>query len=139
VGVDDQCKENKTLEGKLEGGRWGGLLGNVTTPTPIIIRREAIREVHDFKYLGSTLTTFEDLEKELSHRWALVTSKFAQLQPMQSNNQISLRTKMVFYRACISLTLFYGCELWALTQAQARKFNAILMGFLRKLSRVKWW
>ncbi len=23
-GVDNQCKENKTLEGKLEGGRWGG-------------------------------------------------------------------------------------------------------------------
>jgi hypothetical protein len=80
--VDDQCKENKTLEGKLEGGRWGGLFGNVTMPTPIIIRREAIGEVHDFKYLGSTLTTFEDLEKELSHRWALVTSKFAQLQPI---------------------------------------------------------
>jgi hypothetical protein len=72
---------------KLWKGNWkvvdgGGLLGNVTTPTPIIIRREAIGEVHDFKYLGSTLTTFEDLEKELSHRWALVTSKFAQLQPI---------------------------------------------------------
>jgi hypothetical protein len=46
---------------------------------------------------------------------------------------------MVFYKACIPSTLLYECESWALTQAQARKFNAIHMGFLCKLLGVKWW
>ncbi len=26
MGIDDQCKQNKTLEGRLEGGRWGGVV-----------------------------------------------------------------------------------------------------------------
>ncbi len=69
MGVNNQCKKNKILEGKLEGGKWGALLRNVMTPTPIIIRREAIGEVQDFKYLGSTLEIFGDLEKELSRHW----------------------------------------------------------------------
>jgi len=117
----------------------GALLRNVTTPTPIIIRVEAIGEVKDFKYLGSMLITFRDMEKELSRHWALTIGKFAQLQPIWSNNHISLHTKIVFYKACISSTLLCGCESWALTQAQVRKFNAIHMGFLRKLLGVKWW
>jgi hypothetical protein len=56
----------------------GALLRNVMTPTPIIIRVKAIGEVKDFKYLGSTLITFRDMEKELSRHWALATGKFAQ-------------------------------------------------------------
>jgi hypothetical protein len=46
---------------------------------------------------------------------------------------------MVFYRACILSTLLYECEVWALTHAQAGKLNVIQMGFLHKLSEVKWW
>jgi hypothetical protein len=128
---------------KLWKGDWrvsGGIQpGNDSTPAPIIIRGEAIEEVQDFKYLGSTLTTSGELEKELSRRWALATGKFAQLEPIWSNSQISLRTKMLFYKACIPSTLLYGCESWALTQAQAGKLNAIHMRFLRQLSGVKWW
>ncbi len=79
MGVDDQCKGNKTLEGILEGGRWGGTTWKCHNAHPIIIQGEAIGEVQDFKYLGSALVVFGDLEKELSHCWALVTGKFAQL------------------------------------------------------------
>jgi len=49
----------------------GALPGNIMTAIPIVIQGEAIREVQDFKYLGCTFVAFEDLEKEL-------TSKFAQ-------------------------------------------------------------
>jgi hypothetical protein len=118
-GVDDQCKENKFWRGdwKVVDGGGGALPGNVTMPTPIIIQREEIGEVQDFKYLGSTLTISKGLDKELSCCWALATNKFVQLQPIWSNSEILLWTKMVFYKACISSILLYGCELWAFTQA----------------------
>jgi hypothetical protein len=93
----------------------GALLGKVTTLTPIIIRGEAIGEVQYFKYLGSTLATSRNLEKELNRHWVLATSKFVQLEPIWSNSQILLQAKMVFYRACNLSTLFYGCESWAFT------------------------
>jgi hypothetical protein len=107
--------------------------------TPIINRGEAIGEVHDFKYLGSTVATFRDLEKELNHYWELTTGKFVQFQPIWSIAKFCYGPIWFFTRPYIPSTLLYECESWALTQAQARKFNAIHMGFLHKLFRAKWW
>ncbi len=111
----------------------------VAPAPPIIIRGEVVEEVGEFKYLGSTLATSGGVEQELHKRWAQVVGKFAQLQPIWSNAKISLRTKMVFYQARIPPTLLYGCESWALTQAQENKLNVIHMRFLRKILDVKWW
>jgi hypothetical protein len=72
-------KKTKLWKGDWRVANGGALPGNVMTPTPIIIQGEAIGEVNDFKYLGSMLANFKDLEKELSRRWMLETSKFAQL------------------------------------------------------------
>jgi len=55
------------LERRFEGGRWEGTTWKPhNTHTHYYSRGEAIGEVQDFKYLGSMVLAFGDLEKELS-------------------------------------------------------------------------
>ena len=102
-------------------------------PTPalsaVVIRGETVEWVDEFKYLGSTTTFSGDISRELSIRAAKAVGKFAQLRSILLNRSVSLRTRMLFYRAFIPATLIYGCETWALTMAQGEWLNARHMQF----------
>ena len=116
---------------KIWRGAW---LPEAETPPPeITIRGEALGEVEDFKYLGSTLADSGGLEKELGRRKALAIGRFARLKWVWENKLITVPTKLKFYRAFIPPTLLYGCESWATTQEQERQLNVVHMRFLRKI------
>ena len=96
-------------------------------------------EVGEFRYLGGTLATSGNFEAELHCRIARATGKFAQLRPIWRNKGMSLKSKMLFYRAFIPPALLYGCEAWAITPVQEKKLNAVHMRFLRSLLGVSRW
>ena len=105
----------------------------------VVIRGERVGEVEEFRYLGGTLATSGNFEPELHCRIARATGKFAQLRPIWRNKGMSLKSKMLFYRAFIPPALLYGCEAWAIKPAQEEKLNAVHMRFLRSLLGVSRW
>jgi hypothetical protein len=122
---------------KLWHSAWPG--GCVEAAQEVVLRGETVGEVEDFKYLGGTLATSGSLDSELHCRIARATGKFAQMRPIWRNKGISIKTKMLFYRAFIPPTLLYGCEAWAITPAQVNALNAQHMRFLRSILGISRW
>jgi hypothetical protein len=95
--------------------------------------------VDEFKYLGTTTSFSGGIVQELNIRAAKAVGRFAQLRPILLNRSVSLRTRMLFYRAFIPASLIYGCESWALTTAQGEWLNARHMHFLRAMLGITLW
>jgi hypothetical protein len=53
--------------------------------------------------------------------------------------KIFLILTLLLFRDGVLPILFYGCESWHLTRAQAKKVSAFEMKCLRKISVVKWY
>jgi hypothetical protein len=69
-GLMINVRKTKLWKGDWRVANGGALPGNIMTPIPIIIQGEAIGEVQDFKYVGCTFVASEDLEKELTRKFA---------------------------------------------------------------------
>ena len=74
---------------------------------------QELKNVHQFKYLGSLLTSSCGLEEEVQRRIGLAAASFGKLsRRVFYNKDLRLHTKVKVYKAiCISI-LLYGCEAW---------------------------
>lgn len=88
--------------------------------------------VKDFVYLGSTITTQNDISAEIKRRITLANRCFFGLRRHLSNKALSQRTKETLYKTLIIPVLLYGAEAWTLS-----KTDENLLGcFERKVLRL---
>jgi hypothetical protein len=94
----------------------------------------SVKIVNSFKYLGSMLVPRGSLNAELSRRLSLAGAAFAQLRKFLCNQAVSLRTRMLVYKAIVVPTLLYGAaESWALTASQAHQLDVFNTSCLRRI------
>ena len=106
---------------------------------PIKVDDAELTSVHDFTYLGSTISKDGRLDVELQKRMAKASSAFGRLQSrLWNNHHVSMRTKCNIYRAVVVSTLLYGAESWTLYRSQVKKLHAFMMRHLRKIMGIKW-
>ena len=80
----------------------------------ITINGEDLEAVHQFQYLGSTLTDTLSLDTEINKRIGKASTTLAKLATrVWENKHLTVTTKVIVYKACISCTLLYGSESWA--------------------------
>ena len=78
------------------------------TPPAIKIGDHQLSVVEQFTYLGSTITGNLSLDKELDKRIGKATSTMARLTTkVWSNADLTLKTKMAVYKACVLSILLY--------------------------------
>ncbi|XP_052673517.1 uncharacterized protein LOC128155711 [Crassostrea angulata] len=112
---------------------------NTSTAPAIAIDDYQLDVVHQFTYLGSTITDNLSLDVELDKRIGKATSTLAQLSKrVWTNPTLKTSTKMAVYNACIISTLLYGSESWTTYSRQERRLNAFHLRCLRRILGISW-
>ena len=109
-------------------------------PEPAIrIDSNALKNVEDFTYLGSCLSSSGSLDKEITVRLAKASSAFGRLWTrVWQERGISKATKVAVYRAVVLTSLLYGCETWTFYRRHIQQLSSFHLRCLRKILGIHW-
>lgn len=112
---------------------------NTPAPPAISIDNYMLETVHQFTYLGSTVTDNLSLDTEIDKRIGKAATTLARLKSrVWTNAKLTVKTKMVVYNACVLSTLLYGCEAWTTYAHQEKKLNTFHLRSLRRILGIHW-
>ena len=116
------------------------ILGQDTPSTPAItIDDYELEVVHQFTYLGSCITDNLSLDTELDKRIGKASTTLARLtKRVWANRELTKRTKMSVYNACVLSTLLYGSETWTTHARQEKRLNSFHLRSLRRILGISW-
>ena len=83
----------------------------------------SIERVEEFKYLGTTLTNENSIQKEIKSRLKLGNACYHSLQNLLSSSLLSKNLKIKIYRTIIFPVVLYGCETWSLTLREEHRLR----------------
>lgn len=112
-------------------------INNVSTEN-ITLQGQPVEYVDSFCYLGSTLTTDGGAETDANNRLNKARAAFGRLQPVWRSSQISRRTKLRIFNACVKSTLTYGSETWLISNTITQKLQVFINKCLRIICRIFW-
>ena len=105
---------------------------DVDTSSVITIDNYELHVVHQFTYLGSTISDNLSLDTEINQHIRKAATMLGQLTTcVWENPKLTVATKTAVYKACIISTLLYGSETWTTYAKQDRKLNSFHMRSLR--------
>ena len=105
----------------------------------IIINGEALKVVQSFKYLGSTLSSDNRADKEISNRIRIACASFGKLEKrLWKRNGVRLKTKCKVYKAMVLPALLYSAETYTLYREHIRRLEAVQQRHLRRIMNIKW-
>ena len=84
---------------------------------------DAIEAVRSFKYLGSTVTSLDSIEEEVSLRIAAGSRCAWGLKKLLKSHMLSYKTKLQIYVVIIRPIVLYECETWRLTKELERQLD----------------
>ena len=76
----------------------------------LFIHNCKLEVVHEFVYLGSTITDNMSIDSELNKRIGKAAMTLSRLTKRVWSNKFSDHTKVNVYKACVISTLLYGSE-----------------------------
>ena len=83
------------------------------TEPSISIDDATLKNVENFTYLGSCLSSDASLDKEITIRLSKASNSFGRLRSRVWNERgLKEETKVAVYRAVVLSSLLYGCESW---------------------------
>ena len=111
-----------------------------TGDTAFSVADGAVKRVKDFKYLGSILSVDGSLDAELTQRMSAARHAWlSRRREVLLNHRISLPTRVRVFNTTVIPALTYGCEAWALTQAQEDQLSSFARDHMRQMCGWKWW
>ena len=102
----------------------------------LILARDGtqLKEVSDFKYLGSFVA---DSKKDFLTRKAQAWKACNKLHNIWQSN-ISRKTKLAFFRACIESILLYGSETWTMKKDLQDRLDGTYTRLLMRVQNISW-
>ena len=95
---------------------------------------ELLKQVEDFKYLGSWIADSKrDMEVRIRLAWK-VLSKLDRIW----KSKLKTELKIQFFRTTIESVLLYGAESWTLTNSMCRRLNGTCTIMLRAVVGFTW-
>ena len=116
------------------------VLGQDTPAPPVItIDDYELDVVHQFTYLGSTITDNLSLDAEIDKRIGKAATTLARLTSrVWTNPKLIVKTKMAVYNACVLSTLLYGSETWTTYARHEKRLNSFHLRSLRRIFGISW-
>ena len=112
---------------------------DVPTPPTIVIENYQLEVVHQFTYLGSTISDNLSLDVEINKRIGKAATTLGRLTlRVWENSKLTNSTKMSFYNACVISTLLYASESWTTYAKQEHKLNSFHLRSLRRILGISW-
>ena len=108
---------------------------NIPEHSPLkTISGDELKEVTDFKYLGSWVGSTEG---DIKVRKALAWKALNGMTKIWKSN-ISRKAKIDFFIATVETVLLYGCEAWTLTESLKKSLNGTYTRMLRAALNISW-
>ena len=108
-------------------------------PPSISIDGSELKNVDQFKYLGSIMSSDGTLSKEIESRISKASQSLGRLwSRVMDNWNIKLSTKLKVYKAVVLTSLLYGCETWTLYRKQIKQLESFHMRSLRRIMDIRW-
>ena len=116
------------------------VLGQDTMELPTITIDDYELDVFEhFTYLGSTITDNLSLDTEINNRIGKAATTHACLTSrVWTNLELTVKTKMVVYNACVVSTLMYGSETWTTYARQEKRLNSFHLRSIRRILGISW-
>jgi len=109
-----------------------------SSPT-IAIDGYNLEVVEDYTYLGSTISNSLSVDTDVNGRIAKASAVMARLnQRVWDNHNLTKKTKLRVYQACVLSTLLYSSEAWTTYASHVRKLNSFHLRCLRRILRIQW-
>ena len=89
-------------------------------------------------YLGSRITADGDDSLEIKRRLLLGRKVMTNLSSILNRRDITLPTKVHFFKAMVFPVVMYGCDSWTIKKAECRRVDAFERWCWRRLLRVPW-
>ena len=108
---------------------------DILAPPVITIDDYELEVIHQFMYLGSTITNNLSLDPEINKRIRKAATPLTCLTSrVWTNPKLKVKTKMAAYNACVLSTLFYGSKTWTMYALQEERFNILGMSWQDKVT-----
>ena len=116
------------------------VMGQATPGPPARnIKGAELKVVHQFQYLGSTVTDTLSLDAEINKRIGMAYTTLSKLtKRVWTNKHLTVHTKANVYKACVISTLLYGSESWTTYSNQERKLQTFHLRCLRRILGITW-
>ena len=97
---------------------------------------ETMETETDFILRGSKITADGDCSQEIKRRLLLERKVMTNLDSIIKSRDITLPTKLCLVKAMVFPVVMYGCESWAVKNAECRRIDGFELWLLRRLLRV---
>ena len=112
---------------------------NTSPQEPSIqVSGETLKVVSSFKYLGSTITSDNRVDKEVSCRIRNACASYGKMEKkLWTRPGIRLSTKCKVYKAVVLPALLYSAETYTLYRGHIRRLEAVQQRHLRRVMNIK--
>ena len=97
-----------------------------------------IKQVENFEYLGSLVTSDAKPDQEIKRRIVIAKTAFKGMSNVLTARDINNQTKLRLIKCNIWSAMFYGCETWTISEAMKKQLEAAEMWFLRRMMKISW-
>ena len=110
---------------------------DLDTSQTITIDDYQLKVIHQFTYLGSTISDSLSLDAEINMHIGKAATTLGRLAShVCENPKLTTPTKMAVYNTCIVSTLLYGSETWTTYYKQECKLNSFHMRCLHGIHSI---
>jgi hypothetical protein len=110
---------------------------NYETTQQIRMEDKAIEKVTQYKYLGQTIQTENQMLNEINIRLRAGWSCFGRHREILQDRNIPISLKRKVFKQCIIPTITYGCQTWTLTKQINQKLRTTQRAMERKMLGIK--
>ena len=108
-------------------------------PPHITIGETEQKAVHQFTYLGCTITSDAKIDREINNRLAEANIAFGRIyKRVWNNSHLKEGIKVCVYRAVVISTLLYGSESWVTYRHHLRLLERFHKRCLRSILNIHW-
>jgi hypothetical protein len=99
---------------------------------------QRLKQVEQFKYLGSIKTATGDCTPEIKARIGMSKAKAVELDNIWKDQHINIVLKMRLMRAMVWSVFLYGAESWTIKVADRNRISSFEMWCWRRMLSVSW-
>ena len=97
-----------------------------------------IKQVDNFTYLGSLITSNGKSDKEILRRISIAKAAFISMASTLTSKGIKMQTRFRTLKFYVCNAPLYGCQTWTSRKAMEKRLVATEVWFLRRILRVPW-
>ena len=102
----------------------------------VMLNREALEEVDQFKYLGSVIAANGGVEAGVRHRVNEGCKVLGALKGVMKNSGLGMNAKKVLCKKVVVPTVMFGSESWGMKVIERQKLNVFEMKCLRSMTGI---